>query len=139
MVNFNLNAEIQKLAKNTDFKVAKAIKRYKLNTSTDETVLIDIDQINEFSYRITFDFRASLKFQDQGAGWGWHKGVRINQSTYTNVLGKHKTHRKQKRIVNRKIYWMINSLREVGTFNIVEQTLRSFTINLTTSNVQHHN
>jgi len=135
MIHFDLASEIQKLAENTKFKVVKSIKRYKINTSTDETVLIDIDILNECSFRITFDYRSSLKFQDQGAGNGWKQGIRINQNSYTAALSDKKTRRPQKRLINRKIFWMINSLKEVGTTNIIEQTISSFTVNLTTQNV----
>lgn len=137
MIDFSLISEIQKLAKNTDAKVAKAIRRYKLDTSTDETVLIDINQTGELDYTITFNFRASLKMQDMGSGRGFRKGVRINQENYSLLLEKNKVGRRQKRLVNRKIYWMINSLREVGATAIVEQTLSSFTLTLSAENVNH--
>lgn len=139
MINFDLASEIQKLADNTNFRVLKAIKRYKLKTSTDEGLNISINRTGQLNYTIVFDFRASLQWQDMGAGAGYHKGVRINQAAYSAITEPQKF-RKQKRLTNRKIFWFINSLKEVGTINIMDQTVNSFTVNLTTPNVRtHHN
>ncbi len=136
MINFDLASEIQKLADNTNFRVLKAIKRYKLNTSTDEGVLIDIARVGELDYRITFDFRISLKMQDINTGRGWKLGQKINQLEYEAAIDNKKTRRRPRRLVNRKIFWFINSLRDTGTMNIVEETINSFTVNITTPNAK---
>lgn len=135
MEAFNLTAEIQKLAQNTSASVSKAIRKYKLNTSTSESVIITITQFGQSNYRIVFDFRASLMFQDMGAGKGWSKGVKLTQATYELSLITNSV-RKQKILVNKKIYWMINALKDVGKVDIIDQTISSYTLNLTASNVR---
>ena len=137
MENFNLDNQIERLAKTVQFRVGKAIKKYSVETTTDETVKINITKTFELNYTIIFNFREGLRWTDMGAGSGYHKGKGLSRNNYEFGIEKFKTARRPKPIINRKIFWMINSLREVGSLKIVDETINSFTLNLTAPNVSN--
>jgi len=134
MENFNLDDQINKLAKAVQFKVARSIKKYNVETSTSETVNITITKKSTYDYSIVFDFREGLRWTTMGVGRGttkeMQKGQSLSRKSYESNLAKYTTSRKRKPVIYQHIMSMISSIRKIGKAEIVEQTTKSFTVNI---------
>lgn len=134
MENFNLDNQIQKLAKAVQFKVARSIKKYNVQTTTTETVNIDISKTST-GYTIIFSFREGLRWTNLGTGNGYKGGKKLNRRAYETNIAKYATSRKKKPVIYRNIYWMIHSLREIGGVTVVQETAKSIETILTPTTI----
>lgn len=86
-------------------------KGMKLSDSQRQNIFIEIIE-NAEGWEVPISFRDSIRFQDMGAGKGYHKGVRLSASNYDAALTNHRP-RRQKVITNKPVFARLHWLEEV--------------------------
>lgn len=110
-------------------------KKVKFSDTDMANIIISLNQRSAHIYEIIISTRESLRFVDQGAGNGYHKGVPTStrkpkksirkSSAHINLSGMTNT-RKPKKILTKPLYGRLNDLQsvllsyitEVSQFNI---------------------
>ncbi len=85
-------------------------KGIKLSDAQKQNVIIEVIEKAD-GWEVPIAFRDSIRFQDMGAGKGYHKGVRLSATNYDAALSGHRP-RKPKVITNRPVFARLHWLEE---------------------------